>query len=646
MENLNSMTKITVNNFPDSVRENPDVYISGSKPPLSCFSEILDNSVDEAKAGFCTTINVAYDMRSNMVVVQDDGRGIPVAPCDDPAHEGYSQCEVALTVLSAGGKFGGENGYKEDTAGKNGMGSSCVNALSDLFICEVMAGGKLHQVIFEKGLYTQRLKPIKDVPANAHGTTIKYILDKTMASFSNGIELDPKDVLEMCQQKAFLNSGLKLNVVIVGPEGQTATKTFCYENGLKEYLELLLQNKKCILENRIYLDKEVPAKDLPRDLKFSVSFTYTEGYSQDIKSFVNSVDTEDGGTHVQGVTQGICQAVRRYGVEKKKIKEPKDFEINDTIRGVTGIVAVKYKRPTFDRQSKTKLDMPKVKTIISKALADVFYDYLEQNPKEAEAVLEIALKAKRERERINKVKAEERGMKNLNPKAMTLGKLANCTSRNPEECELYLVEGDSAGGSCKKGRDNRTQAILPIFGKIPNVIKDNLSTVDVLNDKIRLGVVVAALGCGIGDTFDISKIKYHKIIPLADADADGSHIQIEWICFFWKYMPEVIKQGYLWLPQPPLFRAVKKGQQARWFYTTQELQQAQEELKGWDISRFKGLGEMEADQLWDTTLNPETRKMHQVTIGDAVAAESMIELCMGKEVGPRKEMIMNTTFAA
>ena len=640
--NLNSQTTIKVNNFPDSVRENPDVYISGAYPQLACFSEILANSVDEAKAGFCDTINVAYDMRNNVIRVQDNGRGIPVAPCDDPSHEGYSQMEVALTVLSAGGKFGGDNGYKEDTGGKNGMGSSVVNALSDLFVSEVHAMGKVYRVSFEKGLYKERQNVVGTCGENEHGTTITYKLDATMF---DDIVVNPVSLMEMCQQMAFLNNGLKVNVAIISPEGKMAKKSFCYTDGLKAYLEQLLKGKELAVETKIHLNKTVPAKDLPRDLSFDISFGYTTREDQSLKSFVNSIDTEDGGTHVQGFTRGICDAIRKYGIEKKKIKENNDFDLNDTNRGIVGIIAVRYKKPTFDRQSKTKLDMPKVRTIIANALQDVFYDYLEQNPKEAEVILEKALLYRKMRIKAKEARERVKNGKGANPKLKTLGKLAICHVKDPSRAELWVVEGDSAAGSAKEGRDPETQAILPLFGKVKNAVKDGMTAKEIL-DNDKLGVFYTALGCGVDDDFDISGLNYDKIMLFADADADGKHIQLLHIGHIWRHAPELILQGHVYIPQPPLFRATKKGQKDRWYYTNAELDAAREELKGWTIGRFKGLGEMSAEQLWETSMNPETRILYRITAEYAEAVEQMLETCLGSNVAPRKAMIMETTFAA
>jgi len=522
------------------------------------------------------------------------------------------------------------------------MGSSVVNALSDLFVSEVRAMGKVYRVSFEKGLYKERQKVVGTCGENEHGTTITYKLDATMF---DDIVVNPISLMEMCQQMAFLNNELKVNVAIINPEGKVAKKSFCYTDGLKAYLEQLLKGKELAVETKIHLNKTVPAKDLPRDLSFDISFGYTTREDQSLKSFVNSIDTEDGGTHVQGFTQGICDAIRKYGIEKKKIKEKKDFELNDTNRGIVGIIAVRYKKPTFDRQSKTKLDMPKVRTIIANALQDVFYDYLEQNPKEAEVILEKALlyrkmriKAKEARERVKNGKA-------ANPKLKTLGKLVICHTKDPSKAELWAVEGDSAAGSAKEGRDPETQAILPIFGKVKNAVKDGMSTKEVL-DNDKLGVFYAALGCGIDDEFDESKLNYDQIMLFADADSDGGHIIILHIGHIWRHAPLLIIHGHVYIPQPPLFRAVKKGQKDRWFYTTAELNAVRDELNGWTISRFKGLGEMSAEQLWETSMNPETRILRRVTVEDAVVAEQMLETCLGANVAPRKEMIMATTFAA
>ena len=639
---LNSKTKITVNSFPDSVRENPDVYISGECPQLACFGEILDNSVDEAKAGFCTTIDVLYDTRNNKIMVRDNGRGIPVAPCDDKAHEGYSQLEVALTVLSAGGKFlDDSNGYKEDTAGKNGMGSSCVNALSEMFIAQVKAYGHVYEVEFEKGRYKERQRITGDCDKSCHGTTIIYILDDTMF---DSIVIEPERMLEMCQQKALLNNNLKVNVAIIDTKGIISKTTFCYENGLKAYLDLLLEKKELAVDTKIHLSKNIPAKELPRPLSFDISFAYTTEDNQRIKSFVNSIDTEDGGTHVQGFNQGICNALRKYGVEHKKIKEYKDFELNDTNRGINGIIAVRYKKPTFDRQSKTKLDMPKVRTIITHAVEDVFYDYLEANPKEAEVILDKALLFRKMRVEAKKARERVRNGGKKNIKLMTLGKLADCHTSDPLKAEIWAVEGDSAAGSAKTARDPETQAILPIFGKVKNAVKDKMTAAEVIkNDK--LGLFYAALGCGIDDEFDISKLKYNKIMLFADADADGGHIQILHIGHIWEHAKQLILDGHVYIPQPPLFRATKKGEKARWFYTTNELNEARSELTGWTISRFKGLGEMDPDQLWITSMNPETRILRQVSAADAEQCANMIDICLGEQVTPRKELIMKSKFS-
>ena len=638
VENLNAQTKIRVNNFPDSVRENPDVYISGSNPALSCFSEILANSVDECKAGYCNHIIVVVD-KNNNIMVKDNGRGIPIAPCDDPMHKGFSQCEVALSSLSSSGKFLGDDdssGYKEATGGKNGMGSACVNAMSEFFICEVEANGSLYQIKFNKGVFTQRQKIIKQIDKSLHGTTIKYHLDPSMF---DSIETDLAKVVEMCQQMAFLNNKLKIQVAVQKQDESWDKYEFAYDDGLKSYLDLLCEKKSLAIESKIHLSRTVPAKELPRDLAFDISFAYGKSENQEIKSFVNSIPSENGGSHVQGFNQGLCNALRKYGVETKAIKNPADFEIGDCSGGAFGIVALRYKKPTFDRQSKTKLDMPKVRTIIAHELGDEFYDFLEKNPKEAKVILDMALLSRKERLAIKAARERVRNNKQ-NPKGLTLGKLTDCTSKNPEECELFLVEGDSAGGSCKTARNHKTQAILPIFGKIPNVIKDPKSIAQIFADKLRLGVVVAALGCGIGETFDITKLKYHKIMPFSDADVDGAHIQVLWICFFYKYFPKIIEEGYLYLPQPPLFRATKNKQKTKWFYTSKELNEANLD-KSWDVSRFKGLGEMDPDQLWDTSMNPKNRILRRVTMKDAELAYNAIMLCMGGEVKPRREFIMN-----
>lgn len=638
--NINQQVTISMLKFPDNVRESPEIYIDNINHGLY---EIIDNSVDEHIAGYCSVINVRI-LKSGFFQVQDNGRGIPVAP--SPDNPKLSQAEVALSTLAAGGKFSGKEGsMKEETAGKNGVGSSCVNALAEYFQADIFADGHRYTMSFKKGHFAQHQTIAGDVDKNVHGTAITYMPDKEIYAEDS---LDIEALKRRLKQYAYLNPGLTLYLTVEKEEGEPFTATYKSENGMQDFYSDKIKGKKPHFEDTIAVNKTIEIQKLGRPLTVSVVLGYVEGYSQDLSAFVNGLASNEGGDHVNGFNAGVNKAVRQYALEHKSIKKDTDLEMKDTEEGVVGIISVRIKKPKFGGQNKQRLDMPIIRTPIADAIYDELYNFMEKNPNEAKIIVEKALRAKREREKVKRIRETERGLKKMDSKAMTLGKLADCTSKDPEISEIYLVEGDSAGGSAKNGRDNKTQAILPIFGKIPNVIKNDMSVVDVLKDKIRLGVVVAALGCGIGNNFNIEKIRYHKIVPLADADADGSHIQIEWICFFWKFMPEVIRRGYLYLPQPPLYRAVKKGQEARWYYTEGEKDQAlnAHELDGWTLSRFKGLGEMEAEQLWETTLNPETRKFYQVTVNDAEEATNIIELCMGKNVTPRKEMIMKATFSA
>lgn len=632
-EDINSQVVITVLDFPDNVRESPEIYLDG---PNHCLYEIVDNSVDEHKAGYCTVINVMINQQ-NVGMVQDNGRGIPVDL--DPRGTGFTQAETALSTLSAGGKFAGkEKSYTAETGGKNGVGSSCVNAVSDFFQADIFTGGAQHQIRFKQGRFTQRQIKVKDIDANVHGTTIMFHLDKDIYEENH---FDLPAIERRLRQTAFLNPGLTLNFTYYNESKELVQRTYKYDNGLADYLDFLSKTKQLSIPEKIFLSKVIEDPKLGRPITFQVAFTYADSYNQDVKGFVNSIASEDGGDHINGFNAGICKAVRTYAVEQKAIKQPGDFETTDTYEGILGIISVSIKKPTFGGQNKRKLDMPAVKGIVANAVYDEFYNFLCKNPKAAEVIIEKALRACKERLSIKRAKDAARGLKKTNAKTVTLGKLANCSSNKPEECEIYFVEGDSAGGSAKQARDIVTQAILPIFGKILNCEKKREDQI-VNNEK--LGLVVAALECGFGETFDISKLRYHKIILFSDADPDGGHIVCLYIAFFYRHYPELVKNGHLYVACPPLFKASKKGQPDRYFYNFAELQAA--DTQGCSIQRYKGLGEMNPDQLWDTTMNPATRRLERVTIEDAEAAQSSIEVCMGANTQARKDFIFeNAVFA-
>lgn len=632
-ENINSQVVITELDFPENVRESPEIYLDS---PTHCLFEIVDNSVDEHKAGYCTVINIMIN-EHHVAMVQDNGRGINVAP--SPKGQGLSQAEVALSTLSAGGKFSGkENSYKEETGGKNGVGSSCVNAVSDFFQADVFAGGKQYQIRFKQGRFVQHQTVVKEIDPSAHGTSITFHLDKEI--YENN-QFDILAVERRMRQMAFLNSGLTMNLTYYGDDKNIVKRTYKYDNGLSDYLDYLSKSKQLSIPEKIFLSKTIEDPKLGRPLSFEVAFTYADMFSEDIKGFVNSLSSEEGGDHINGFNAGICKAVRDYAVEQKIIKQTSDFETMDTYEGVLGIIAIRFKKPKFGGQNKKKLDMPMVKGIIASAIYDEFYNFLCKNPKAAEIIIDKAVRACKERLSIKRAREAARGLKKINTRTMTLGKLADCSSKNPEDCEIYFVEGDSAGGSAKQARDIKTQAILPIFGKILNCEKKRADQI-IGNEK--LGLVVAALECGFSETFDISKLRYHKIILFSDADPDGGHIVCLYIAFFYRHYPELIKNGHLYAACPPLFKASKKGQPDRYFFTSAELKAA--DTEGCAIQRYKGLGEMNPDQLWDTTMNPETRRLERITLEDAEVAQSSIEVCMGANTQVRKDFIFeNAVFA-
>ena len=395
------------------------------------------------------------------------------------------------------------------------VGSSCVNAISKYFEAKIMAGGKLYQIIFENGHFKQRQQAIKNIPAKNHGTMIKYKLDN---SFFPEDKLDVQAAVKRCQQTAFLNPRLQFVVStdIDVAEGEPVKEySFCYEHGLKDYLELLTETKNVSIPSKIFLNKVVNDTKLGRPLTVDVAFTYIDSYTEDLRGFVNSIYSEEGGSHVVGFNAGICAAIRQYALENKKIKNFNDLETTDVEEGILGIVSIKIKKPTYNQQNKRKLDMPQIRTIIASTIKDEFYNFLSKNPKEAEVILGKALRAREERIRIKRARDAARGLKEINTKSVTIGKLADCRTKNPEEAEIFVVEGDSAGGSAKQARDSKFQAILPIFGKVLNTEKKRVD--EVVNNE-KLGLLLAALKCGIGDDFDINKLRYHKIILFSDAD--------------------------------------------------------------------------------------------------------------------------------
>jgi DNA gyrase subunit B len=590
-DNLNSQIKISEHEFPLSVREAHEIYLDG---PNHCVHEIIDNSVDEYKSGVCKHISITID-KDLFVTVADDGRGIPIAPSEKNPEK--SMALVALSTLSAGSKFKSSDtsSYNSSTGGKNGVGSSCVNAVSEYFEADITTGGKVYQLKFAKGELTQDLTVIREnVGADKHGTTIIFKLDEEMYPKAN---YDYNALLKRIQQTAFLNPNLELKVDFdaVDASGNEVKEqtTFCYKNGLDDYMDYLLKNKTKSIETVNKIAKVIENdKRLGRPLTIDGRFTYVESFSSEERGFVNSIPSESGGDHINGFNQGIAKAIRQYGVENKYIKAESDFEINDCLEGLICLIAVDIANPVYGGQNKKALKMSAVASLVSAAVKELFYDFLCKEPKEAKIILNKALRARKERIAVKKAKDDARGIKSLNSKSMTLGKLADCSSKDAKECELFIVEGDSAAGSAKQGRDRRYQAILPIFGKIQNCDKSNMSVKEMIKN-VKLGVIIAALRTNIGNDFDINKLRYDKIIIFSDADVDGGHIVCLYITFFYRHMKKIIEDGHLYIACPPLFR-MSKGNDVHWAYNDAELKAFTDSHKGYIVNRFKGLEERQA----------------------------------------------------
>ena len=619
----NKQAQIKDLDYPECVRKRRGMYIYSKEHQIF---EIIDNAIDEAQAGFATAIAVA--IMNGKVVVEDNGRGIPTSMYpNQEKFPGLTEAEVAYTVLHAGGKFGGDDsGYNGKTGGLNGVGASCSNALSEVLKLRSKSNGKKYEATFERGVITEHMHLIEE-GVEGSGTEVEFTFDETIW---NNAPLDFKKIEKRCRQLAYLNPGVLIYLYIDDMNGDKPIKIeeqFCYPDGLKAYMEKLTKNKTMICDI-ISTQANSPEVDI------DIALSYSDDYADEIITFCNNINTDAGGDHLTGFKMGVSKAIMDYAEENKLI--PNNFKITskDIIEGIVAIVSVKVVEPSFEGQGKNKLDMPEVKTAVKAMTEEVVSDYLDKNPDQAKSIVNKCLLAAKAREAAAKARELTKKKKNLVDGGLP-GKLAACSSNNPEECEIYLVEGDSAAGSAKQGRDRMSQAILPIFGKIFNVEKQHLD--QILKSEKMLDAI-RALKCGIGEDFDIDKIRYHRIIVMSDADVDGSHIQTLWITFFYRFMRPVIEKGYLYLACPPLYK-LSKGKVDKYLYSDEEL--AAEDTQGAIIQRYKGLGEMNAEQLWETTMNPETRILQQITIEDAEAAEEMIKVCMGDLVPPRKEFIIS-----
>ena len=607
----------------EAVRKRPGMYIGSVsiRGLHHLVYEIVDNCVDEALAGYCTHIHIIIE-KGNIISVEDDGRGIPV---DIHPKTHISAAETVYTVLHAGGKFGGDSGYKV-SGGLHGVGASVVNALSEWVEVTIQRDGGLYQMKFQRGKTVEKLTRLGD--SKKTGTKVRFLADDTIFET---LEYDFGTLEERFREIAFLNKGLHITIEDQRGDENLKKSEFCFEGGLNSFVEYLNKNKEKIHPLPIYIEKdgEVPVE---------IALQYTTAYSENIYTFVNNINTIEGGTHLEGFKRGITKVFNDYARAHNILKEKDSNLLGEDIReGMTAVISVKVKEPQFEGQTKTKLGNSNVTGIVQSMVVEVLAPFLEENPSVAKAILEKCISASRAREAARKARELVRRKNSLESTTLP-GKLADCSEKDASQCEVYIVEGDSAGGSAKQGRDRRFQAILPLWGKMLNVEK---SRADKIYNNEKLQPVILAVGAGIGADFDINKIRYGKVIIMADADVDGAHIRTLLLTFFFRYMRPLIENGNVFLAQPPLYKLSKKGFKDVYCYTDEEMAQHLAEMgrDNVNIQRYKGLGEMNPEQLWETTMNPETRIMVKVTMEDAIKADATFNVLMGDEIAPRREFI-------
>lgn len=616
----------------DPVRKRPGMFIGGTgKQGLHhLIWEVVDNSIDEAIAGHADKIFVQL-MPDNIIAVQDNGRGIPV---EKHKQTGKSALETVMTVLHAGGKFGGEEAGYKVSGGLHGVGVSVVNALSNNLRAEIHRDGKVFEQKYKKGKAQSKVKTIGKTSQKDTGTMIEFQPDD---SIFEEIEYDWKIIEERLRQQAYLTKGVKITLQDKRDPKQKfpQAKTFYFEGGIVSYVRHLTEGKNPLQKTPYYIDK---TED---DVQVEVAMEYWDGFKETLFGFANNIHTIEGGTHLTGFRQALTSTLNKYARKNNLIKEKEENLTNDDVKeGIVAVISVKLREPQFEGQTKAKLGNPNVQGIVRKIVGESLTDYLEENPQDAKGILnkctltaKARLAARAARDTIIRKGALE-GM-------MLPGKLADCSSKKREECELYIVEGDSAGGSAKQGRDRHFQAILPLRGKILNVERARIDKM-LANNEIKS--LIIAMGTGIGEDFDLEKLRYDRIVLMTDADVDGSHIRTLLLTLFFRYFRDIIEKGHLYIAQPPLFK-VSHGKEKQYIYTEaqkdkliEEIQQKDKDAKI-DIQRYKGLGEMNPGQLWDTTMDPDNRRMQKVSIEDAQAAEEIFEVLMGVEVAARKKFI-------
>ena len=608
----------------EAVRKRPGMYIGSTSASglHHLVYEIVDNAIDEALAGYCTDITVTINP-GNTITVTDNGRGIPV---DIQKQTGRPALEVVFTVLHAGGKFGG-GGYKV-SGGLHGVGASVVNALSEWLEVQVHKDGHIYEMKFSRGHITSEMQMIGDTDHT--GTTVTFKPDGEMF---DTLEYDYETLHTRMREQAFLNAGLRITITDARA-GQEQSEAMCYEGGIREFVTYINRNKTPLHEEVIYLSG---AKG---DSTAEVAMQYNDGYNETLVSFANDIHTPEGGMHETGFKAALTRVLNAYGMKYGMIKEGDKVSGEDVREGITAVISVKLTEAQFEGQTKAKLGNAHIRTLVDGIVNDQLAVYLEEHPVVARTILDKAMTANRAREAARKARESIRRKTVLGGAAMP-DKLRDCNENNPELTELYIVEGDSAGGSATAGRDSRFQAILPLWGKMLNVEK---ARVDKVYGNDKLQPVIIALGAGIGEEFDENKLRYHKVIIMADADVDGAHIRTLLLTFFFRYMRPLIEEGYVYSAVPPLYK-LTRGKQQRVAYSDEERDAISAEMRGGNpnvtinISRFKGLGEMDAHELWETTMDPTTRTLRRITLDDAVKADATFTVLMGEKVEPRKEFI-------
>ena len=614
-------SQIQVREGLEAVRKRPGMYIgSTSQRGLHhLVYEIVDNAIDEALAGYCTHIEVTIE-KDNVISVRDNGRGIPVG-----IHHkmGISTVEVVYTILHAGGKFG-DGGYKV-SGGLHGVGASVVNALSQWLTVDVYLDGHVHSIRFNRGVPESPLHITGDT--NERGTFVRFKADDTIFET---VEYDYDVLLNRLREQAFLNAGVTITFTDQRDDENIRVNEMCYQGGIREFVEHLNRNKTPLHPEVIYLSAQ------REDNMAEVAMQYNDSYNENILSFANDINTTEGGTHETGFKSALTRVINDYAHKYKFLKEDdKNLSGDDTREGLTCVISVKLTEAQFEGQTKTKLGNSEMRSLVDGAVYEALSAYLEENPQTAKPIIDKCLTAARAREAARKAREATRRKSALESASLP-GKLADCQEKDPTYTEIYIVEGDSAGGSAKNGRDRRYQAILPLWGKMLNVEKARL---DKVYGNEKLMPMVTAFGAGIGDEFDISRLRYGKIILMADADVDGSHIRTLLLTFFFRFMRPLIEGGHVYIAQPPLYKIVKGRNEPRYAYSKDQLKEILQQIPGADVQRYKGLGEMDPEQLWETTMNPQNRTLLKVNMEDAAAADEIFTILMGEKVEPRKNFI-------